>query len=574
MKKLNLLLISIFILSIAFGQINRSNIQIKTKTPDLQKTQKGINNEIPCTSGNLFSNPYENIHSATPSEQILSSTLATQFTTIGGDIETISVWGINAFYDFEFESWSACEDTDTDFSIVFYQDINNEVGDTVVSFESITATKTQTDVVFEGFTVYEYSFTLPESVDASNGFLSLLPNAENNSCWFLWMSSTSGYGNAKSFNDTVWTNLDLQFTMCLGGTPSDCTAPTNISVDNITESTADLSWTESGTAENWNIEYGLSGFNQGEGTLESVTEPSINITGLTPASTYQFYVQADCGSGSSSIWTGPYSFYTACETVNSFPHSDGFETTNEYFQCWNILYNTEEDGGLNGNNLIEPPTTNTWVLLTPEGFNGNGANYINNGDKAAAIGYPSPDFNWLVSRNIEVPASGSYELKWWQWYKSDADYVSKLHLVISINNSWNTLATYSTEAQTNEYASEMQVSLNDYLGETIKIAFVYEYNDGYQAAIDDITIDETTNNQLIGLDDLSIYPNPAKNTLFVSNGEGANITIYNMLGDVVKNDLITSSNQQLDISSLSSGTYIVKIRNNNNTVTSKINITN
>lgn len=573
MKKLNLLLLSFFAILIAFGQTNKKYGIVNNTNISLKATQKGINNEISCTSGNLFSNPYENIQSALISEADLSSTLAAQFSTIGGDIETISLWGINASFDTDLGSWSVCDDTDTDFSIVFYQNNNNDIGDTAVYFESVVATKTQTDVVFQDYIVYEYTFTLPESVDENNGFISLVPNSEDESCWFLWISSSSGYGISKHYNDTAWENLDdMHFTLCLGGTESECTAPTNLLVSNFTEEGADLSWTETGTAENWIIEYGESGFTQGAGTTVTSTETSYTVSGLNPETAYQFYVKADCGNESSSFWAGPYEFFTLCDLVTTFPYNEGFEGAEDYLKCWNVLYNTAEDGGLNGSNLTVPPTSNTWSLLTPDQLNGAAITYIKSGFKSAFIGYTAPDFNWLISRRIEVPASGSYELKWWHWFKNNEVYDTKLYLVVYSNDTWNTLATFNSVSQINEYEHQMQVSLNDYLGQTIKIAFVYENNTAYQFAVDDLSVDASTTDNIITLDDLSLYPNPAKDNLNIKNGINSIVTLYNMSGDIVKSTVLTSANQQINISDLSSGTYIVKINNNNNIITSKINV--
>jgi hypothetical protein len=90
-----------------------------------------------------------------------------------------------------------------------------------------------------------------------------------------------------------------------------CLDPTALDATNLTETTADLAWTESGSATMWNIEWGPAGFTQGSGTMVSdTTDNPYSLTGLTGETDYEFYVQANCGAGGTSAWVGPFSFST------------------------------------------------------------------------------------------------------------------------------------------------------------------------------------------------------------------------------------------------------------------------
>ena len=89
-----------------------------------------------------------------------------------------------------------------------------------------------------------------------------------------------------------------------------CPEPTALTVDNITQTTADVSWNSGGTETLWNLEWGVSGFTPGTGTLESgLTVTSFNLTGLVEGTVYDVYVVADCG-GSLSSAVGPFTFNT------------------------------------------------------------------------------------------------------------------------------------------------------------------------------------------------------------------------------------------------------------------------
>jgi len=91
---------------------------------------------------------------------------------------------------------------------------------------------------------------------------------------------------------------------------NNCYQPFGLKAENITNSSADLSWTPGGSETSWNIEYGPAGFMLGTGTLISgVGNPHI-LLGLTSNFDYDFYVQADCDGGNTSSWAGPCTFTT------------------------------------------------------------------------------------------------------------------------------------------------------------------------------------------------------------------------------------------------------------------------
>ncbi|PLX10804.1 MAG: hypothetical protein C0594_04365, partial [Marinilabiliales bacterium] len=125
-----------------------------------------------------------------------------------------------------------------------------------------------------------------------------------------------------------------------------CPAPANLTANNLTNVSADLSWDETGTAGLYNIEYGGPGFTPGTGTtLTGVSNP-YTLTGLTPESDYDYYVQADCGGGDVSEWTGPYTFTTLVNcpdpvnvvVSNIQPNSVDVDWDGLYATNWDIEY--------------------------------------------------------------------------------------------------------------------------------------------------------------------------------------------------------------------------------------------
>lgn len=118
-----------------------------------------------------------------------------------------------------------------------------------------------------------------------------------------------------------------------------CAAPTVISATNITSSSLELSWTENGTATDWEIQYGLGNFVPNTGpSIETNTNPHV-VTGLVPASTYRFYVRTICSSTDSSTWSGPYTVSTECAPITTLPWTENFDNmttlgTAFFPLCW------------------------------------------------------------------------------------------------------------------------------------------------------------------------------------------------------------------------------------------------
>jgi len=92
---------------------------------------------------------------------------------------------------------------------------------------------------------------------------------------------------------------------------SPCIDPSALTTSAITAVTADLGWTENGTATQWDIELEATGFVPiGTPTANNVGTNPYTYTGLTPSTSYDFYVRADCGGGNTSAWIGPFNFTT------------------------------------------------------------------------------------------------------------------------------------------------------------------------------------------------------------------------------------------------------------------------
>ncbi|WP_213522547.1 fibronectin type III domain-containing protein [Nonlabens sp.] len=117
-----------------------------------------------------------------------------------------------------------------------------------------------------------------------------------------------------------------------------CPDPSQLTATAVTDTSADLSWTENGSATTWEYEIDVTGFTQGTGangivsTMDNTSNP---ITGLSAASSYDYYVRSICSPTETSLWVGPFTFTTAlaapqgvsCTTgAPGYIWEDSFET--------------------------------------------------------------------------------------------------------------------------------------------------------------------------------------------------------------------------------------------------------
>ena len=118
--------------------------------------------------------------------------------------------------------------------------------------------------------------------------------------------------------------------------PPTCPQPTNFSLIQANNTTAQVEWVAGGSETQWQIEYGPQGFTLGTGTNVIVTTNPYTITGLNPNSFYQAYIQGICTPGDTSFMTPPVAWNTynqgqfvdwdnACPT-NGFEDISGFAT--------------------------------------------------------------------------------------------------------------------------------------------------------------------------------------------------------------------------------------------------------
>ncbi len=150
------------------------------------------------------------------------------------------------------------------------------------------------------------------------------------------------------------------------GNPPTCFVPTGVNMTSVTESTAQINWTNPGTGSPVNYEWevrssgaaGSGGAGLADaGTVAHPTNFDAGVNGLTPGTTYSAYVRTYCGGSDYSSWTGGITFLTGCSPYSSSP--------NLTIPTFGVVSNTITTSGtapqIIGDLDVKIQLTHTWV---------------------------------------------------------------------------------------------------------------------------------------------------------------------------------------------------------------------
>ncbi len=275
-----------------------------------------------------------------------------------------------------------------------------------------------------------------------------------------------------------------------------CPKPSSIVKLGTTTTTAQFSWTSTGTPVGYEIEYGPVGFALGAGTTVTATTLPFTVTGLTPDTRYDFYLRDECTVGDFSDWSVPIPDTTKCN-IYTAPYSENFDG-NEFAAPASF-----NDPGIVSQCFVRTPIT-PFFFTTGQ----NGTSSFNTGpsaDHTSGTGkfLHSEGFdNQASSANLEIPlvdVTGitSPELRF--WYHMFGTNIGSLKVEgwNKNTNTWQQLNIITGQQQTSNAAAwqERVVSLSALPSDTIALRFVATRASGFgtrhDMAIDDVWIGET-----------------------------------------------------------------------------------
>ena len=136
---------------------------------------------------------------------------------------------------------------------------------------------------------------------------------------------------------------------------SNCVFPAFDSIVAITSTSADLYFTENGTASAWNAQYRILGTTQW--TTQAMTASPFTLSGLQPSTSYEIRIQSDCISEQSSF-SPIRKINTLCGPITAIPWVDYFDNygtgTTVFPACWTRKSNVTNRPYISSTNFTSP----------------------------------------------------------------------------------------------------------------------------------------------------------------------------------------------------------------------------
>jgi subtilisin-like proprotein convertase family protein len=410
------------------------------------------------------------------------------------------------------------------------------------------------------FTVTDNNMTPIENALIDLGYGPSQTNASGQALFPLVPEGGYNYSVSKTgyitYNGSIFVSGNTSETVTLFPDPAICPEPTNLSASNITQTQADAQWTAGGTETAWNLEYGPQGFSQGSGTLISTTPNNPNtITGLSAATSYDYYVQADCG-GSQSSWVGPETFTTLNPGINTYsnPTACSLNFTITDNQCPSVdefyLDITSAPGNSLGSDVklssVKAIITHTYVNdLTFSLVSPNGAEVVlcsNKGGGNDDFGVNDGSCTQYTEFTMEASSdisSGSYPYV--GQYLPDGDFAS-FNDGSSPYGSW-----------------------------TFKICDNAAQDAGAVQYVELVFATFTGVNEIADEQNISIYPNPVNDFFEISSVERiSGIKIFSATGKEILYKRIDGFTASVDMTLYPSGLYVIQMSQGNKIINQRI----
>ncbi|MDC3338110.1 fibronectin type III domain-containing protein, partial [Flavobacteriales bacterium] len=296
--------------------------------------------------------------------------------------------------------------------------------------------------------------------------------------------------------------------------PPSCLPPGNLNAERSTSSSADLSWTEVGSATVWNIEYGPLGFAMGTGTtVLGVTSNPYTLTGLNIETAYDYYVQAVCSSSDSSSFAGPHTFQTLCGDTAA-PYLNSFNDS--VVDCWAQSGADNFDWTLNSG-----PTVSGTTGPTDDVTGGGNYFYIESSDPVA-----TGDSAILLTLGIDLSTLTTPQLRFFSHMYGAS--IGTLKVDVTSDEGVTYTNVFSKSGDQGDQWNEEIVNLSAFSGVVMFriTGVVGDDGTGIQywsdIAIDDFEVREATGIYEQSSSNFSVYPNPSNGSFFVRNNGATN----------------------------------------------------
>lgn len=323
---------------------------------------------------------------------------------------------------------------------------------------------------------------------------------------------------------------------------------------------SDFSWGGDATSWNWS-------FPGGTPATSTAQNPTVQYN---TAGVYSVTLTASNSAGNNTFTRTDYINVSGNAMYNNWFYSEGFESASDFANDWRIVNNG---------------SSHTWERNTSYKYSGAASVRMNNYSNTAG------EVDELISPsyNLSMVASPVMTFKY-AYAQKTSDNTDKLRVLVSTNcgETWtprwiSSNASLGTVPAQNApfYPSsqsqwkEVTVSIPSNVANSTNVRFKFEFTcgGGNFLYIDDINISGTTSLGELQQRGISVFPNPAINTLNIQlpeNRTNINIEIRNITGQLVSQHFLNNRNSALDVSSLSHGIYFLRLFSEELDVTEKI----
>ncbi|MBO7570873.1 MAG: T9SS type A sorting domain-containing protein [Bacteroidales bacterium] len=228
-------------------------------------------------------------------------------------------------------------------------------------------------------------------------------------------------------------------------------------------------------------------------------------------------------------------------------------------------------GGIQNVSFTNAGYTGAYIAFqngTANGFTAHG------GTKFGCCMYATtpPNNDWFITPAIAI--TNGMKFSFWARSANDTYGLEQFRVGISSDDQNYTFIdgnTISTSTSAPVDWTKFTYDLSQYAGQTMYLAIICVSSDVFAFFIDDIAVGTNADAETFEADNISIYPNPAKDIVNVNLPEAnTQIDIVNVLGQIVKTVNTTSTNETISLEGMERGMYFFSIKMQDRTITKKV----
>ena len=410
-----------------------------------------------------------------------------------------------------------------------------------------------------------------------------------------------------SYNDTQgwqW-GFCIKNPSIISSSNSDCPEPDIFSWTMGTVS-ASFNGTNNSAITSYEIEYNQGEtFTPGDGTAQVYTfnEFPHTLEGLEPGTLYYFTIRSICGDDNFSEWSDNPDNGDGPDAWSTFEASGDCPDEYELPIVWRDNFECHDAfaiDNIEGWTAIDGEGGTTWgandIDFTNESY--VGAGIIWNNDQITNVGgtdisgynsyegnqglyffasgadsTPFPNDDWMISPEFTISGVSSPSLRFWAKSITDAYGLDRFQIAIgsSINPADFTVISAGAYEEAPIEWTQYEYDLSAYDGQTVRVGIHCVSNDSFVLQMDSFVVEGTLGLNNVQSLEMNIYPNPVDGN-FVTIQTPLNGVKYVEVFDITGKRLINTSlsGDTLEVSSLSTGMYLIKVTVQGQSKTSKL----